>query len=368
MSKSDIRNNIIDYFFDLPYSEHYSADITFTIIVTLIVLLICIFLYIKSFIESYRSKWYKYKCHPFLIPFAATVNPQGSKSKDMDYTYNNFKECLDQFLEEMMYHVKQPMKSTVDTFVSIVRNIFFYLKKVIEMIVVAIISVFDVLRNLLRRLGLFVSEIGILSANILAFFGKILSIITSIFYSVIAVVKLLKLFFTIFAIGVYAATVVPTIITFGVAAAIFVAILIAGGVFPPFTIPIWIGLAFSGLVMIVSGGFLVIFILIHGVVDEFAIDVNKFSQQSQQPKDPETGGEITPYQYYANKCNISFVDFDSLSQEEKEKKMNSVLIGLFQDYQNLPKDEKKIFMIIKPNDLPIGVWDSVRNLIDDINQ
>lgn len=345
-SKNYLVNTITDYYFDLPYSDHYSEDIYFTIIVTSIVLFICVFLYIKSFIESYRSQWYKYKCHPLLIPFASVVNPQGSKSADMDYTYNNFTECLDQFLEELMYHVKQPLKVTIDQFVFTIQQIFVHLRIILQMIISAIVTVFDLLRNLLDRLGLFVSEIGILSSNILAFFGKIVSMITNIFYSLITVIKMLTLFFTIFAAALYMVTIVPTIVVVSISSTIFGVCLMGSLIFPPFTTPMLLVGIPSFVIMVVSSLLLVIFQFIHSVVDEFAEDVQRASAKTQVPVDDSS---LTPTEYYAQNMGYSVDQLHSMSNAVYSEKVEAFV-------QQKAAEFKRDNVTEKPIDMPLLVW------------
>ena len=358
-SNNYLANTITDYYFDLPYNEHYDSDILFTIIVTSIVFLICLFLYIKSKIESYRSKWYKYKCHPILMPFAATVNPQGSKSADMDYTYDNFKGCLDQFLEELLYHVKQPIKGTVDQFVLLIKTIFKHLRTIIQMIVSAIVSVFGLLRGMLDRLGLFVNEIGILSGYILAFFGKILSIITNIFYSLITLIKMLKLFFTLFAVALYMVTILPTRITLAVSTTIFSACCVAAYFFPWFTIPfIFVGIP-SLVISIGAGVLLYIFEFIHSVVDEFAEDVAEASAKTQVPTN-EGGSSLTPKQYYSQKMeNITVEQLDSLSPEKYTQKVEAFTTEVAQIF--ISKNISK-----KPDDMPLLVWYKIKAKMEEL--
>lgn len=360
-SNNYLANTISDYYFDLPYSEHYDGDILFTIIVISIVFFICLYLYIKSKIESYRSKWYKYKCHPILMPFAATVNPQGSKSADMDYTYENFKGCLDQFLEELLYHVKQPIKATVDQFVLLIGTIFDHLRTIIQMIVTAIVSVFDLLRGLLDRLGLFVNEIGILSGYILAFFGKILSIITNIFYSLITLIKMLKLFFTLFAVAIYMATIIPTRIVLAISSTIFGICLLGAFIFPPFTLPmLFVGLP-SFAIAVTSGVLLYIFEFIHSVIDEFAEDVAEASAKSQVPTN-EGGSSLTPKQYYSQKMgNITVEQLDSLSPAAYTQKVEAFTREKAQLYinNNITK---------KPDDMPLFVWYKIQAKMQQLRQ
>lgn len=350
---NNLKNTITDYYFDLPYSDHYGYDIAFTLIITLIVVGICLFLYIKTYIQSYRNRWYKYKCHPFLMPFAGLVNPQGSTSKDMEYTYDNFKGCLDQFLEELLYHLKQPIKGTIDSFVKTVVTVTTYMNEVIMVIIRAIATVFDVLRNLLSRLKLFVTEIGLLTGNFLSFFGKVFSMITSFFYTLMALIKMLKLFFVLFAAAMFAATVVPTAITLGLSAAIFAGIIIISLVFPPFTLPAAIAAILPGVIMLISGVLLAIFIFIHSVIDEFAEDVTRYANATSTPDDAQ---EESLDDYYSRTLSMTTAEFLSLSSNEREEKKIQAIRELARIQRNHSNN--------KPATMPLYIWFKVQRFME----
>ena len=108
-TNENIVNKINSYFENTSYSEFYSNDIWFTIIIFLIVICIALYFYIISTIKSYKSSWQQNKCNPVLMPFASLINSEESKNNELDYTINNFNECLNTLNAELAQEAKKPI-------------------------------------------------------------------------------------------------------------------------------------------------------------------------------------------------------------------------------------------------------------------
>jgi hypothetical protein len=133
-TNQNIVDNINTYFENASYSELYSNDIWFTIIIFLIVICIALYFYIISTIKSYKSSWQQNKCNPVLMPFASLINSEESKNNELDYTINNFNECLNTLNAELAQEAKKPIDSVTNSIEGIFGSIHTTFIEVLEFV------------------------------------------------------------------------------------------------------------------------------------------------------------------------------------------------------------------------------------------
>lgn len=82
------------------YISKYGGSLILTIV--LIVLFIALILKhsMAGYVKALKKRWPEIKCNPLILPFAGYINAAPQTSK-MEYTVNNFSECLHGILEDV---------------------------------------------------------------------------------------------------------------------------------------------------------------------------------------------------------------------------------------------------------------------------
>lgn len=94
------------------FLEKYGGSIVMTVIIFLVFFILISYYYIKSKMTSIRQNWSEEKCDPAVIPFAGLINaPQDGSS--MDYTSENFNQCLNNTLEGVADIAMEPIHYSV---------------------------------------------------------------------------------------------------------------------------------------------------------------------------------------------------------------------------------------------------------------
>jgi hypothetical protein len=142
------------------FLEKYGGSIVMTVIIILVFFILISYYYIKSKMTSIQQNWSEEKCNPAVIPFAGLINPPQNGSS-MDYTGENFNQCLNNTLEGVADIAMEPIHYSVS-----IAN------EVIEGVGAAI----NELRNMLSKIRNSISEF---SKNAM---GRILSILMPILH------------------------------------------------------------------------------------------------------------------------------------------------------------------------------------------
>ena len=209
-TESSLEKKISEYFENASYNELYSNDVWFTLIVIIIVIIIAIYFYIKSTLVAYRNSWQDHKCNPLLMPFASIINSDKVyDNNDLEYIVNNFNECLNILNEEVAVDAKKPINhilTYISNFFDILYNAFIGVKNFIDYLFTLIVYFLKLtntsIQNLLLQMRLFF-------ININDFLGKILSVFTVIYYTIILLIRSWKLMFGVLVMGWLLAFVVP---------------------------------------------------------------------------------------------------------------------------------------------------------------
>lgn len=145
------------------FLEKYGGSIVMTVIIFLVFFILISYYYIKSKMKNIQQNWAEEKCNPAVIPFAGMINspPDGSS---MDYTGENFNQCLNNTLEGVADIAMEPIQYSV----SIVNS---FMDGVMDSV--------NGLRDMLNRIR---NSIGEFSKDVMA---RILSIIMPLLYALI---------------------------------------------------------------------------------------------------------------------------------------------------------------------------------------
>lgn len=209
-SENSLEKKISNYFENASYDELYSNDIWFTLIVFIIVLIIALYFYIKSTLVAYRNSWEEHKCNPILMPFASVINSDKVyDNNDLEYIVTNFNECLNILNEEVATDAKKPLNSIlsyISNFFGILYTAFLGVKSFILYLFSLIVYFLNLINNSIQNLLL---QIKLFFMNISDFLGKIISVFTVIYYTIILLIRSWKLMFAVLVMGWLLSFVVP---------------------------------------------------------------------------------------------------------------------------------------------------------------
>ena len=209
-TESSLEKKISEYFENASYNELYSNDVWFTLIIIIIVIIIAIYFYIKSTLVAYRNSWQDHKCNPLLMPFASIINSDKVyDNNDLEYIVNNFNECLNILNEEVAVDAKKPINSIltyISNFFDILYNAFIGVKNFIEYLFSLIVYFLNLINSSIQNLLL---QIRLFFMNINDFLGKILSVFTVIYYTIILLIRSWKLMFAVLVMGWLLTFVIP---------------------------------------------------------------------------------------------------------------------------------------------------------------
>jgi hypothetical protein len=213
-TKSSLEKKISDYFENASYNELYSNDVWITIIIILIVVIIVIYFYIKSTLVAYRNSWQDHKCNPLMMPFASIINSDKVyNNNDLEYIVNNFNECLNILNEEVATDAKKPLNSIlgyISNFFGILFTAFIGVKNFIVYLFSLLTYFYRLVNNSIQNMLL---QLRLFFMNINDFLGKILSVFTVIYYTLILLIRSWKLMFAVLVMGWLVAFVIPISMT-----------------------------------------------------------------------------------------------------------------------------------------------------------
>jgi hypothetical protein len=145
------------------FLETYGGSLVMTIIIFLVFFILISYYYIKSKMKNIQQNWAEEKCNPSVIPFAGLINPPPDGSA-MDYTGENFNQCLNNTLEGVADIAMEPIQYSVS---------------IVNSFMDGVMDAVNSLRDLLSRIR---DSIGEFSKNVMA---RVLSIIMPLLYVLI---------------------------------------------------------------------------------------------------------------------------------------------------------------------------------------
>jgi hypothetical protein len=271
-----LEKKISDYFENASYDELYNNDIWFTLIVFIIVLIIALYFYIKSTLVAYRNSWEEHKCNPILMPFASVINSDKVyDNNDLEYIMNNFNECLNILNEEVATDAKKPLNSIlsyISNFFGILYTAFLGIKGFILYLFSLIVYFLNLINNSIQNVLL---QIKLFFMNINDFLGKILSVFTVIYYTIILLIRSWKLMFAVLVMGWLLSFVVP--ISVGMLSTLIMLIILILILYLP--IVGWFMSAFLILIIVILGGAFLALVVLFTIAMLIYVTFSKFLEQ-----------------------------------------------------------------------------------------
>jgi hypothetical protein len=145
------------------FLEKFGGSIVMTVIIFLVFFILLSYYYIKSKMTDIQQNWSEEKCNPAVIPFAGLINPPKDGSA-MDYTTENFNQCLNNTLEGVADIAMEPVNYSVA-----MANSFFD-------------GVNDAINGIRDMLSKIRNDIANFSKNVM---GRVLSIIMPLLFTLI---------------------------------------------------------------------------------------------------------------------------------------------------------------------------------------
>jgi len=274
--ESGLEKKISDYFENASYDELYNNDIWFTLIVFIIVLIIALYFYIKSTLVAYRNSWEEHKCNPILMPFASVINSDKVyDNNDLEYIMNNFNECLNILNEEVATDAKKPLNSIlsyISNFFGILYTAFLGIKGFILYLFSLIVYFLNLINNSIQNVLL---QIKLFFMNINDFLGKILSVFTVIYYTIILLIRSWKLMFAVLVMGWLLSFVVP--ISVGMLTTLIMLIILILILYLP--IVGWLMSGFLIFIIIILGGAFLALVVLFTIAMLIYVTFSKFLEQ-----------------------------------------------------------------------------------------
>jgi len=208
-SSKILLRNINSYFDNIGYGKQYQNDIWFTIIIFLIVIFVAIYFTILSSLRSIKRNWEKNKCNPLLMPFASLINNEDSINNELEYTVNNFRECLNTLNAELAFEAKEPIDNigeSLKRFFGLLHQMFLNVIKFIVYLFKLILEFFKMMLDKFKGLLL---HIKLFFINTNDYLNQILSMFTVMYYTIILLIRSWKLMFVVFVLGWLLTIVIP---------------------------------------------------------------------------------------------------------------------------------------------------------------
>ena len=93
------------------YISKYGGSVILTIVIIVSFLILILKHSMAGYVKTLKKQWSEIKCNPLIIPFAGYINALPGTSK-MEYTANNFSECLHGILEDVTEVETEAIRAT----------------------------------------------------------------------------------------------------------------------------------------------------------------------------------------------------------------------------------------------------------------
>ena len=274
---ADLVDKINEYFDNASYSELHVNDIWFTIIIFLVVILIALYFFITSTIKSYKTSWSQNKCNPLLMPFASIINSEESRNDELNYIINNFNECLNTLNAELTEEAKIPINKLTSSIEGIFGSIYESFIQIQDFIAYLSSLLLELVTMIMSKLNTILINVKYFFINVNDLFGRVLSMFTVVYYTLILLLRALRLIIVVFVLGWLLTVVIPaSMMTLGLIIVVTILVLTIailnnipgfGQIIVLFIIPILIPIYVSYHLSIV---FLIIVLILYALFNDFA--------------------------------------------------------------------------------------------------
>lgn len=246
--EKDNINNINNFFDNLTFYDKYQNDIWIAIIVILITVSISFYYLFFNYLKSQKNNYEEQRCNPLFMPFVSIIK---NDTFDDKFVADNMKSCFNKWNFDVGLDLTSPIKFIM----GLLRGIFYIIITLLLGLLNFILYIFSMILKIIlwifQRFQLLLMESNVGFIGILEFTNKLLAMLTTVFYSLILAVDMIRYSFQIMALAVLGALVLPSIIAFAIAlVATIVTFILA-----------WIFKVLSGLFYALAAGFAASFFL-----------------------------------------------------------------------------------------------------------
>jgi hypothetical protein len=210
------------------------------------------------------------------MPFASLINSEESKNNELDYTINNFNECLNTLNAELAQEAKKPIDSVTNSIEGIFGSIHTTFIEVLEFVAYLYNLLIEFFKWIMNKLEIILENLKYFFMNTNDFLAKILSSITVAFYTLTLLIRSFRLIFVVFVMGWLLTMVIPaSMVVVGLLVVLMIVVLIfsilmsiplLGPLLAALLIGVIIAYTISFLVAVI---FLIIVLLLYGLFNDF---------------------------------------------------------------------------------------------------
>lgn len=218
------------------FFDKYGGSMWVTVILLLVFFLITSYYHVFNNLQPIKKDWINQRCNPRVMPFAGLINPPNPKEMSAtEFTNRNFTNCIQSILSDIVGVFLAPFHYLIHSFTNIlnglleavqeIRKLFNSIRNAVRdvssEVMAKILSILIPIQYMVIKIKDSINKTqGIMSAGIftllgvfetlIASFGAIIQIISSILISLAAI--MIVLYFIPFGLGIPFA--IPLLITF----------------------------------------------------------------------------------------------------------------------------------------------------------
>jgi len=178
--------------YNLSYFQKFNTDIYSAIIIFLIIFLGVSYNYAKINAKSITDDWNNQKCKPGIMPFAGIINPPVDGSSVIDFTINNFENCMKDIFTEAADNATAPINATINIikdFFDMIKNMINAIRQFVDYLRSSAQNIFQEMMGKLLNMFVGIQELMIYMKDL---FSKIQGIMVGVLYLSISIYYTMK--------------------------------------------------------------------------------------------------------------------------------------------------------------------------------
>ena len=171
---------------NLGYFDYSGGSIILFIVFTIIFLLLLTFCFVMMKAQDIRDNWADDQCKPYILPFAGFINaPEGTSW--MDYTSDNFQQCLNNVQSSIAGEALSPITFITSAIASTIGELQDSVNSIRAMFDKVRTQLQSVVEEIMGRLMNIIVPIQTIILALKDFIGKLTGVLTTCIYMLLAV-------------------------------------------------------------------------------------------------------------------------------------------------------------------------------------
>uniref|UniRef100_A0A6C0AXL0 Hedgehog/Intein (Hint) domain-containing protein n=1 Tax=viral metagenome TaxID=1070528 RepID=A0A6C0AXL0_9ZZZZ len=178
--------------YNLSYFQKFNTDIYSAIIIIFIVFLGVSYNYAKINAKSIADDWNNQKCKPNVMPFAGLINLPPDGSTIIEFTSNNFKDCMKDIFTDIANDATMPINIIIDVikdFFDAIKDMINAIRQFVDYIRSSAQNIFQEMMGKLLNMFVGIQELMIYMKDL---FSKIQGIMVGVLYLSISIYYTMK--------------------------------------------------------------------------------------------------------------------------------------------------------------------------------